>query len=408
MASLRSRPLVAALIVLACLIVAGAGAAVATAEPAPQAKWTVMVYMGGDNNLEKWVSHDIDREMAVTGSNADVQVVALADRGPGHSTADGDWTGTLLFNVAAGMKATPDQAVADWGERDMGSPQTLIDFVTWTRANYPGRPLRPVLLGPRLGLVAGQHDGRRDQQRLPRHGRAARCPGGRGRGQHGRHGHVPGADDRGTGRVPRLRQRDRRVRGRDRIHGLRLRPRPERPAGRSDRGRPRPREARGGVDESRDTTNGRSPRRRSALDGRWDALASAVSDLGWDLALGLPKYRKAYSEARRHTARLPQTTYPEVRDLYDAAVELRARVPSRTIKKDCTRVIVALRRAVRYEWHTTAEGDLHGVSFFWPASPAPPGAGSSFSQWVNFQYYCTQLTFTRLTYWGDFLAAWGG
>ncbi|HQH22137.1 MAG TPA: clostripain-related cysteine peptidase, partial [Thermoleophilia bacterium] len=107
------------------------------AVPAPPAKWTVMVYMCGDNNLEKWVSHDIDKEMAAVGSSEDVQVVVLADRTPGYSTADGDWTGTLVFNVTKGMKATPDQAVADWGERDMGSPQTLIDFVTWTRANYP-------------------------------------------------------------------------------------------------------------------------------------------------------------------------------------------------------------------------------------------------------------------------------
>jgi hypothetical protein len=35
------------------------------------------------------------------------------------------------------MLATPENAVADWGERDFGDKQTLIDFVTWTKANYP-------------------------------------------------------------------------------------------------------------------------------------------------------------------------------------------------------------------------------------------------------------------------------
>ena len=47
-----------------------------------------MVYMNGDQNLtpvdsdlEPWVTHDIDKEMAAVGSDADVQVVALADRG---------------------------------------------------------------------------------------------------------------------------------------------------------------------------------------------------------------------------------------------------------------------------------------------------------------------------------------
>ena len=94
--------------------------------------------------------------------------------------------------------------------------------------------------------------------------------------------------------------------------------------------------------------------------------------------------------------------------MYDAAREIRARVGSPAIKKDCTRVIKALRGVVTYEWSPAVEGDLHGISFFWPATPAPPHAGSSFSQWVSFLYYCTQLQFTRLTYWGDFLAAWGG
>ena len=63
----------------------------------------------------------------------------LADRAPGYSAADGDWTGTLAFNVRKGMTATPENAVADWGERDMGSPQTLADFVTWARESYPSR-----------------------------------------------------------------------------------------------------------------------------------------------------------------------------------------------------------------------------------------------------------------------------
>ena len=107
--------------------------------PAPEAAWTVLVYMDGDNDLEKWVAHDIDEELGAVGSNADVQVVVLADRVRGYSTADGDWTGSLAFNVGKGMKATPENAVADWGERDMGSPQTLTDFVTWARASYPSR-----------------------------------------------------------------------------------------------------------------------------------------------------------------------------------------------------------------------------------------------------------------------------
>src|SRR6187431_1001950 len=95
------------------------------APAAAKAKWTVMVYISGDNNLEDFVVSDIETELAPTGSSANVQVVALADRGPGYDTSYGDWQTTKLFHVTQGMTAAPQNAVADWGERNMGDPQTL-------------------------------------------------------------------------------------------------------------------------------------------------------------------------------------------------------------------------------------------------------------------------------------------
>jgi len=112
-------------------------AGTAFAAPAPKAKWTVMVYISGDNNLEDYVVKDLELELAPTGSSANVQVVALADRGPGYDTSRGDWQSTKLYHVTQGMIADSASAVADWGERDMGDKQTLIDFVTWTKTNYP-------------------------------------------------------------------------------------------------------------------------------------------------------------------------------------------------------------------------------------------------------------------------------
>jgi hypothetical protein len=108
-----------------------------TAAPPARAKWTVMVYISGDNNLEDYVVKDLELELAPTGSSADVQVVALADRGPGYDTSYGDWQTTKLFHVTQGMTASSANAVADWGERNFGDKQTLIDFVTWTKSNYP-------------------------------------------------------------------------------------------------------------------------------------------------------------------------------------------------------------------------------------------------------------------------------
>src|SRR5215208_3826565 len=116
----------------------------ANAAPIQKAKWTVMVYISGDNNLEDYVVSDIETELAPTGSSASVQVVALADRGPGYDTSYGDWQTTKLFHVipSPNMKADLAHADAAWDaahedELNLGDPQTLIDFVTWTKANYP-------------------------------------------------------------------------------------------------------------------------------------------------------------------------------------------------------------------------------------------------------------------------------
>ena len=105
--------------------------------PAAKAKWTVMVYMSGDNNLESYIVKDLELELAALGSTPNVQVTALADRGPGYDKSRGDWQTTKLYHPTQGMVADAASAVADWGERNMGSAQTLTEFVTWSKTNYP-------------------------------------------------------------------------------------------------------------------------------------------------------------------------------------------------------------------------------------------------------------------------------
>ena len=102
------------------------------APPAPQARWTIMVYMSGDNNLEDYIVKDIELELGLAGSDANVKIVALADRGPGYDTSRGDWRTTKLYYVTQGIVADAASAVADWGERNFGDPQTLFtSTVLW-------------------------------------------------------------------------------------------------------------------------------------------------------------------------------------------------------------------------------------------------------------------------------------
>ena len=99
-------------------------------------KWTFMVYLDGDNDLEDVALTDF-LEMSSVGSNSDINIIVQMDRTPDFSTAYGDWTDTKRFYVAPGMTPTPENAIADLGELNMGSPDTLTDFVTWGMTNYP-------------------------------------------------------------------------------------------------------------------------------------------------------------------------------------------------------------------------------------------------------------------------------
>jgi Clostripain family len=100
-----------------------------------QAKWTYMVYMAGDNNLEHWLVQDIAKEFGRVGSSKDVNIVLLSDRIPGYTNQEGDWTDTRIFYVEKGDTAA-STPVANWGERNTGDPQTLIDFVKYAKQNY--------------------------------------------------------------------------------------------------------------------------------------------------------------------------------------------------------------------------------------------------------------------------------
>ena len=383
-----------------------------TPSPAPTAAWTVMVYMNGDqnltptdSNLEPWVTHDIDKEMAAVGSDADVQVVVLADRGRYPNAVDGSWTGARVFHVTKGMTATAENAAADWGTTDMGSPQTLVDFVDWSRANYPAQRYALFLWDHGWGWWPGntmEDDTSNDYLDMDELRDALQV--------------VHGVDmvgwDSCLSQTIEVQAQLRGVAGavagsqdsigysgfsyQQILSGLQANP----PMSPSSLAVVAAKSMKIGHDRWTWTASAVS------LGARWDALTAAVSDLSWNLAVALPKYRRAYAVARRHTASPPQT-YPEVRDLYDVALELRSHVASPAIKRDCTRVLKAERRVVLWQWHRKIEGPVHGIDIFWPSSPAPPRKGSSFEQWVDFTYYCSDLNFTRLTYWGDFLCAWG-
>lgn len=111
--------------------------------------WTFMVYMIGDTDLEPYALDDI-AEMASVGSTDDVNIVALVDRSPDYTTDPAvdlaDWEDTVSFLVEKDHL----QVVDELGERNMGDPATLADFVADTAAQFPA---------DNYGLVLWDHGG---------------------------------------------------------------------------------------------------------------------------------------------------------------------------------------------------------------------------------------------------------
>ena len=104
----------------------------------PKKKWTVMVWLNADNNLEGAGLSDVN-EMELVGSTRDLNIVVQIDRCKGHSTVEGNWSGARRYYV---MK-DEDQGnirsplIEDVGEADMASANELSAFGCWTVEHYP-------------------------------------------------------------------------------------------------------------------------------------------------------------------------------------------------------------------------------------------------------------------------------
>ncbi|MBN1382192.1 MAG: hypothetical protein JXA41_10990 [Deltaproteobacteria bacterium] len=91
------------------------------------AKWTVMVYIAGDNNLDGAALGDI-REMAQAGSTKDVNILVQLDREADRKTR--------RFLITKGGGYDRD-CIETFGETNSGDPKVLEDFLAWSVERYP-------------------------------------------------------------------------------------------------------------------------------------------------------------------------------------------------------------------------------------------------------------------------------
>lgn len=90
-----------------------------------RAKWTFMVFMNGDNNLEYYADLDLNEMKSVNSTN-DLNIIVQLDR----FSMSGAWRYRVLHKYLQEVWSTTS-------ELDFGSPNTLRDFVIWTINNYP-------------------------------------------------------------------------------------------------------------------------------------------------------------------------------------------------------------------------------------------------------------------------------
>jgi len=111
------------------------------------AEWTFIVYLAAGNNLEGAGIRDMN-QMELVGSDENLNIVILFDRIEGYDSSEGDWTGTRIYHVQHNPDSdnlgTYEEGVNVWYSIDeidlnMGDPQTLINFTTWTIDNFPAK-----------------------------------------------------------------------------------------------------------------------------------------------------------------------------------------------------------------------------------------------------------------------------
>ena len=123
-------------------------------------KWLVMLYQDADDKiLEKDIYVDLN-EAEKVGSSDLVKIVAQVDRYSGAYSGDGNWTGTKRFLISRdnNLGRLSSQEIANLGELNMSSGQTLVDFATWAIQAYPSDRYVLILSDHGMGWPGGWSD----------------------------------------------------------------------------------------------------------------------------------------------------------------------------------------------------------------------------------------------------------
>jgi hypothetical protein len=288
------------------------------------------------------------------------------------------------------MTASGTNAIADWGERNMGDKQTLIDFVSWTKNNYPADHYALVFWGhgwnwhPGYVMLddtsADTLDYEEMKSAMPSLGFID----------------VVGYDGCNMESIEVLnlwRGHATAVTGSQEYVGWEglqyeqvLAQLAANPAMSADQV---------AVAFAQSATADKTWA-AVAVDARFDALMTAVDQ--WSVALlnGLNANRKKYDMAFGATRTFWQA--PMDKDLYDMAYEMNRNVADANIKAKSQAVMNAVNSVVLYDRHTNAYADTYGITIYHISKAAEKDA--------NYTYYRSTIDFALQTGWDEFLNAY--
>ena len=118
--------IVGALGVLIVFVTLSAAPVVSQAHTRALADWTLAIYLDSDNNLDTWAQNDLN-EMLSVGSTSNVNVIVLWDTATGPAQ---------VYKVLKGELRELKDCKLNGIETNMGDPQTLRDFVSYTLSSF--------------------------------------------------------------------------------------------------------------------------------------------------------------------------------------------------------------------------------------------------------------------------------
>lgn len=119
-----------------------------TASGAVKKKWTILVYLNAANDLQQYSTLNVN-QMEQVASNPEVRIVVQWKNYP-SAFSGGLFDGTRRYLVKQDTTSSiASELLQDMGTTvDMGSTQTLNQFIQWGKANYPA---------DRYGIVIWNH-----------------------------------------------------------------------------------------------------------------------------------------------------------------------------------------------------------------------------------------------------------